>query len=231
MGWFGIGKKAQKSDKAESAVEHGFDMTELAAAIAALNGEEPLSGPVIVSASVFPVTMEINMKEAEAEKMRQAEAAKREANPEVGYQMQDGTIYIGRFKSKNGVEKKWFAAAEDAKDENGRRLSLTFNEAATYATNSRAHGHDNWVVPTGWAGLEWDGVPDVLGAMFNSKGKGAFKGTFDETGSESAGWYWSSTLGTYTKTNPKIQRFSDGFEYYGNQTPKHSVRLVRSSAV
>ncbi len=96
------------------AAEEEVDMTEVMAAVAKLNDKEPPSGHVVVPVSIFP-----GLKAAAA-------AAKRAANPIVGDRMADGTTYIGRFADEDGVEKKWFAAADDARDENGQRLSLTF---------------------------------------------------------------------------------------------------------
>jgi hypothetical protein len=139
--------------------------------------------------------------------------------PEVGQKMADGTFYLGQFASKDGAQKDWFAAAEDAKDDNGNRLSLSFNGAAEYAKNSKAHGHDDWGVPP-------SKEPDILNELFNNKAK---IGGFDETDSDSSGYYWSSTF-KYDKFT-RYQCLSDGCRYFTEKTLGLSLRLVRSVAL
>ncbi len=78
--------------KKQPQAEEEFDVTELMAAIALLNGEELPAGPVFFPASTFPIKKE--------------EAAKRAANPEPGDEMPDGTIYLGLSKDKDGAEKE-----------------------------------------------------------------------------------------------------------------------------
>jgi hypothetical protein len=53
-----------KGSRAETGTDKGVDMTEIAAAIAKLKGNAPPSGPVIVPASVFPLTQEMNRQAA-----------------------------------------------------------------------------------------------------------------------------------------------------------------------
>ena len=152
------------------------------------------------------------------------------AKKEAGQKMQDGTFYLGRFKGKDGVEKDWFAAAEDAEDnkgkkrKKGKRLLLSFNDAAAYAKGSKAYGHDDWIVPPGHD--DPNGEPDILGALFNNKAK---IGGFDGTDLDPADWYWSSSkvLGIYGL----CQRFSDGEQFHDFTPYKLSVRLVRSVAI
>ncbi len=163
-------------------------------------------------------------------------AATTTLKPFVYRQTQEGEltkegVYIGRFVASNGVEKYYFAAPEDARDDNGNRLFLSFNEAAEYTQKARTLGHRDWVVPTGWQ--DKYGEPDILKVMFNNKSKGAFKSTFDETDS---GRYLSSSLyfrGDYAK----VQYFSDGDQCLahlgsiGGNVNRFSLRLVRSLAV
>ena len=149
----------------------------------------------------------------------------------IGQLTKEG-IYIGRLKDKDGVERDYFAAPEDAKDSQGKRLSLNFNDAAKYAEDSKALGHSDWVVPTSLRNKydKENVAPDVLGAIFNSKSTGAFKGTFEETG-RNAAWYWSSTTKPHCEKDQNsatIQRFSRGRHSYGYKKDKLSVRLVRS---
>ncbi len=147
---------------------------------------------------------------------------------EVGELTKEG-IYIGRLKSKDGTERDYFAAPTDAQDSNGKRLSLNFNAAAEYAKNATVLGHNDWTVPSGWE--DRNGAPDVLNEMFNNKSKGAFKGTFDETGSHPSGWYWSSSPNYFTAYAARTQRFSDGFQVDVSKSGGLSVRLVRSLAI
>jgi hypothetical protein len=142
---------------------------------------------------------------------------------EAGQKMADGTFYLGRFASKDGTQKDWFAAAEDAKDGKGKRLSLNFNKAAEYAKDSKAHGHDDWMLPSGYKDSK---EPDILNAVFNNKAK---IGIFDETGSSPDGWYWSST--PYYVDNARCQRLSDGNQNNDDRNYGLSVRLVRSSII
>ncbi len=196
----------------------GAYMTEVMAAIAVLNNEEPPSATVIVPASVLsPISSRIE----------------KEANPERGYQMADGSIYLGRFKGGNGIEKNWFVADKDIKSEGGKNLMLPFQEAARLARVSKAHGHDDWIVPPGSG--DSDGRPDILGAMFNSKSTRAFEGTFSEDDSVSSGWYWSSSSSP-EKDCAQIRSFNDGA--LSNMRCSHSlsdygmsVRFVRGVAV
>ena len=152
---------------------------------------------------------------------------------EVGQLTQEG-IFIARLKDKDGVEKNWFADVTDAQDSKGKRLGLTFNEAAKFATNSNSLGHHDWIVPPGLR--DPHGRPDVLNALFNSKSKGAFKGTFDETGSWQtgslfSGWYRSSSLYWNQDSYAQVQRFIDGNQDDDYKRLPLAVRAVRSVAV
>ncbi len=189
-----------------------IDMTEVMAAVAVLNNSEPPSGRVTEPASILQVT---------EQRKRDAEAREKAENPEIGEQMADGTFYLGRFTSEDGVEKDWFAAAKDAADGSGNKLLLDFNKAAQYAKKSQAHDHDDWMVP----GVGGDGEPDILGTMFNLREK---IGGFDQTGKWSSGLYWSS-LASHDGDFRRAKYFSDGHnvDIPGLQAAL-SVRLVRS---
>ncbi len=213
-------KKVQEANEAVSAAdtESVVDMTELAAAIAKLNDEEPPSGTVFVPASTFPVSEQIKREAEEA-------AAKRAARPDVGQKTAEG-IYIGCFKGNDGEEKDWFAAPADVRT--GNSLILDFNEAARFAQGSRDLGHDDWIVPPGWD--DRDGRPDILAALFNSKSTKAFEGTFNETGPGYVGWYWSSSSTGSIDVSANIKRFSDGAQLNGIKSTRQALRLVRSDA-
>jgi hypothetical protein len=147
---------------------------------------------------------------------------------EVGQLTAEG-IYIGCLKDESGVEKDYFAAPTDVQDGNGKRLSLNFNDAAEYAQNSTALGHNDWVVPTGRS--DYNGAPNVLNAMFNNKSTGAFKGTFDQTGSDPSSWYGSSSPEEHDDVMARAQHFSDGDQLNVENIFGLSVRLVRSLAI
>ncbi len=161
-----------------------------------------------------------------------AAAPAEEAKPvlETGQKMKDGTIYIGRFKSADGTERDWFAAAKDARKgffKRGKRLALSFNDAVyKYARKSKAHGHRDWMLPPGDDDI--NGAPDILNAMFENKDK---IGGFDETGSNYAGWYWSSSSFVHNGAYGTDQRFSDGKKHQHFVHEKLSVRFVRSVPV
>ncbi len=143
--------------------------------------------------------------------------------------LKDGTIYIGRFKNRDGTERDWYAAASDLKHKGffkrNRRLSLSFHEAVRYAQHSTAHGHDDWSVPPGRQ--DRNGEPDILNAMFNDKAR---IGGFDETGAHSDRYWSSSPIGNGTG-RAMDQSFSDGKQATGYKLDRFSVRLVRSVPV
>jgi len=94
----------------------------------------------------------------------------------IGEKRPDGTVYAGSLDGK-----AIFTTPEDAP------LTYTFNEAAKYAEQLNAQkylGHDDWRVPT----------EDELNVLFSNR---ADLGGFNETGSEPAGWYWSSLQNVY----------------------------------
>jgi hypothetical protein len=64
-----------------------------------------------------------------------------------------------------------------------------------------------------------------LNALYQNRDKGSLKGTFNETGSDPAGWYWSSSPGI--SNTGWVQRFSDGNQNYGHRLSDSSLRCVR----
>jgi hypothetical protein len=94
-------------------------------------------------------------------------------------------------------------------------LTMTFNEAAAYAKKLNTEkylGHDDWRVPT----------KAELNVLFNNR---AAIGGFDISGSDPAGWYWSSSQGT--RWDAWGQRFSDGCQDSNYKDDHSSVRCVR----
>jgi hypothetical protein len=130
----------------------------------------------------------------------------KEPRPEPGDVMPDGTIYAGISPD---TRKPFYVAATDAPA--NPDFIMAFNKASACAEKLTAHGYDDWRLPT----------KAELDLLFRNREKGALKGTFNLTGSEDAGWYWSSTRGP--SGGAWGQRFSDGIQDdYGT-----SVRCVR----
>jgi len=127
--------------------------------------------------------------------------------PEIGDEMEDGTIYAGVSPDTG---KAMYATPKDASG------VYDFNEAAQYAKNLDAHGHKDFRVPT----------KNELNVLYQNRDKGKLKGTFNETGSYPAGWYWSSSQASnYFAWD---QCFSDGYQYYfGYRGYGSSLRCVR----
>jgi len=130
---------------------------------------------------------------------------------QVGDEMEDGTIYAGVSPDTG---RPLYATPRD------EPLTVTFKEAAIQAgalsmTKTRRCGHHDWRVPS----------KGELNVLWENRTKGKLAGTFDETGSYPAGWYWSSSPG-YDGFG-WAQRFSDGnlFEAYKNNAS--SLRCVR----
>jgi len=126
--------------------------------------------------------------------------------PKVGDRMADGTVYAG---TSPDTGKAMYATQTDAP------LTMKWKEAMEHAAKLDAHGHQDWHVPT-------KGELNVLRENWN---EGALKGTFNVTGSDPAGWYWSSSQrGSITAWN---QRFSDGYQDNSFKNTDSSLRCVR----
>lgn len=80
-----------------------------------------------------------------------------------------------------------------------------------YAKTLDAHGHLDWRVPT----------KGELNVLFQNR---AAIGGFNETGSDPAGWYWSSSP---LYGDGWVQRFSDGYQNDDYRLNDSSLRLVR----
>ena len=66
---------------------------------------------------------------------------------------------------------------------------------------------------------------EELDQIHDAMDKGALKGTFNVTGSNSAGWYWSSSQNDLSYA--WAQRFSDGHQSGYNKVYDSSLRCVR----
>ncbi len=128
--------------------------------------------------------------------------------PKPGDKMADGTIYAGSLDGRD-----LYTTPEDAK------LTYTFNGAAKYAQQLNSEkflDHKDWRVPT----------KAELNVMWMNRKAGALKGSFNETDSEPAGWYWSSTV-SETSNGACSQHFSNGLQIYDDKYDDGSLRCVR----
>jgi hypothetical protein len=132
-------------------------------------------------------------------------AAKVKTAPEAGDVMADGTIFAGISPD---TQRPMYATPADAP------ATYTFNEAAKHAKHLAAHGHRDFRVPS----------KGELNVLWENRNKGALKGTFNETGSTPAGWYWSSSPGNH---NAWAQLFDDGYQRVNYRHRNSSLRCVR----
>ncbi len=128
------------------------------------------------------------------------------AEPQVGDRMEDGTVFGGISPDTN---KPMYVRPAD------ESLTMKWKQAMDYAARFEGHGK-----PVGTFRVPTEGELNVL---FQNRAK---IGGFNETGSNPAGWYWSSTQDD--SLNARDQRFSDGDRYWVYKNYHSSVRLVRS---
>ncbi len=118
--------------------------------------------------------------------------------------MPDGTIFAG-ISPHTGAP--MYTTPEDAP------MTMKWNQAMDYAAGLDAHGRKDWRVPT----------KAELNVLFNNRV--AIDG-FNETGSDPAGWYWSSTEYNFN-FDAWHQRFSDGSQHWINKDLDSSLRCIR----
>jgi hypothetical protein len=123
--------------------------------------------------------------------------------PEIGETMPDGTVYAG-VSPDTGTA--MYAMSADGPQ------PMQWKEAMTYAEELDAQGHKDWRLPT----------KGELNVLFNDRGA---IGGFNVTGSNPAGWYWTSVSpGLWGAWD---QRFNDGYQDYNGKDIRASVRCVR----
>jgi hypothetical protein len=120
-----------------------------------------------------------------------------------GDKMSDGTIFAGTSPE---THKPIYATTADAP------LTMKWKQAMEYAAALDANGHQDWRVPT----------KSELNVLFKNR---AAIGGFDESGSNSAGWYWSSSPDIFFYA--WAQRFSDGNKDIDIKFSVSSLRCVR----
>jgi hypothetical protein len=86
-------------------------------------------------------------------------------------------------------------------------------DAAEYCDGLSAHGYDDWYLP----------AQDELNVLYTNKNTGDLNGTFNETGSLPAGYYWSSSEDG--SSYARHQRFSGGVQ--GSYLGKYNGLAVR----
>lgn len=150
--------------------------------------------------------IEIMFKETTAalEKLGELRRPSKASNPGqpesgIGKRMPDGTVYAGISPATG---KPMYAMPQDAPG------TYRFNNAQEYAKKLAALGHKDWRAPT----------KNELNVLFNNR---AAIGGFNETGSNPAGWYWSSS--PCYGPNAWVQRFSDGSQ----NLPRHFISSLR----
>ncbi|MEQ9258361.1 MAG: LamG-like jellyroll fold domain-containing protein [Roseovarius sp.] len=89
------------------------------------------------------------------------------------------------------------------------------HQAAEYCEGLSAHGHSDWYLP----------AQDELNVLYTNKNAGDLNGTFNESGSAPAGWYWSSS--ERGSSGARAQIFSGGSQNNRDKFNGSSVRCVR----
>lgn len=127
------------------------------------------------------------------------------AGPAVGDKAADGTVYAGISPD---THKALYATPADAPG------VYTLSKGEDYCRALQVSGHLDWHVPS----------KDELNVLYENRNTGALNGTFYETGTPPAGWYWSSSPNAVTAW---AQRFSDGLQYYFGRIIDASLRCIR----
>ena len=90
--------------------------------------------------------------------------------------------------------------------------------AAEYCGGLTAHGYSDWYLP----------AQDELNVLYTNKNTGDLNGTFNETGSNPAGYYWSSSENA--DNNARYQRFNASNQSSDRKYTAFAVRCVRKGA-
>jgi len=143
------------------------------------------------------------------------ESAKKDI--QIGDEMEDGTILAGYYEGK-----PLYTTQADAPG------GYNYRQAEKYAKNVKAHGLSELRMPN----------KGELNVLYENRNKGKLKGTFNQTGAEEAGYYWSSSRKDCMELRDAwAQKFSDGlqtsicrksYDWFGlPHRHRLSVRLVR----
>ena len=184
--------------------------------LALLDGREPTNDDHLQIANggkvedILPITTALTAKP-----MKPQKPAFDPSKLEIGQMVKGKGVYVGAWEPKDcddqslGKTFDLYAAPQDVVDAQGKKILLTFNDAAAHVAGlNKWHGYDGadlrndtavydairegrleelekWFIPT----------RDVVDAnLYQNKDKGALKDTFtDKRGSDGARWYWSCT--------------------------------------
>ncbi len=138
----------------------------------------------------------------------QAAAPAANAGPQVGDKQADGTVFAGLSPDTN---QPMYARSSD--EPNTYKWKKAMEYAARFEGN--VHPAGTFRVPS----------KDELNVLFQNRAK---IGGFNETGSNPAGWYWSSTESRDHAAYAWDQRFDDGTRGWYHKSNESSLRLVRS---
>lgn len=172
--------------------------------------------------------------------------------PEVGQLVKGEGVYLGYHPIcydngdpvRNGdgeiIRHHFFASPEDLKDENSKKMVVGFNAAAKAIGGLKAHyGYDgqefanNHDFVKKLAEGDYDGQwrapsKDILDKLHDAKYTGEFNGSFDESVSDPAGWYGSSSEVSGHPNGSWQQKFDGGDRGWYPKSVHSSWRPVRS---
>jgi len=123
--------------------------------------------------------------------------------PRIGDKVSDGTVYAGFSPD---TIKSMYTTVADAPG------LYSLEKGVGYCAALDTDGHQDWRVPT----------KGELNELFHSR---AAIGGLNKTGSNPAGWYWSSSPNN--NFSGWEQRFSDGLQNFNFRTNALSLRCVR----
>ena len=220
--------------------------------LALLDGREPTNDDHLQIANgakvedILPITTALTAKPPKPQK-----SAFDPSKLEIGQMVEGKGVYVGAWEPKDrndqslGKTFDLYAAPQDVVDSQGKKILLTFNDAAAHVAGlDNWHGYDGaelrndtaiydairegrleelekWFIPT----------RDVVKANFyQNKDKGNLKGTFtDKRGSDDARWYWSCTERPDDSSIVYNVDFTDGDDvWHGKDYYELSTRPVRA---
>jgi hypothetical protein len=130
--------------------------------------------------------------------------------PAIGTIMPDGSVFAGVSPDTG---RPMYATPKDHTGFFGLKYLFTVRGAFAAASKLKAHGRNDWRVPS----------RAELNVLFRNR---AAIGDFNASGSTPAGWYWSSAR--YVNDHfAWAQRFSDGLQNDINMNSRSALRCVR----
>ena len=130
--------------------------------------------------------------------------------PVIGNKCADGSINAGVSPDTGAT---LYVTPRDAP------TVMNWMAAFEYAASLKAYGNDDWRLPT----------KDELIVLYQNRKEGALKGTFNESGSVVAHWYWSCTERPGNSSDVHTVRITDAHAaWFGKDYLELSTRPVRS---